>query len=146
MDIAHTHNFIAENFVTHNSIYGFRGADIGNILSFEKHYPNAKVIMLEQNYRSTQTILDVADAIISNNAGRKEKKLWTDKVDGEKIYYYQAFDADNESLCSASSTRRHAVWEKLLWTNWRFAPKISELRCGKRWRLSRAKLTNSRAI
>ncbi|MDQ3323210.1 MAG: UvrD-helicase domain-containing protein [Acidobacteriota bacterium] len=84
------------------SIYGFRGADIGNILSFEEHYPKAKVIMLEQNYRSTQTILDAADAIISNNEGRKEKKLWTNKDGGEKIFYYQAFDADNEARFVAS--------------------------------------------
>lgn len=98
------------------SIYGFRGADIGNILSFEKHYPNAKVIMLEQNYRSTQTILDVADAIISNNSGRKEKKLWTDKIDGEKIYYYQAFDADNEARFIASKIidfRRNSPKDKM---------------------------------
>ena len=98
------------------SIYGFRGADIGNILSFEKHYPNAKVITLEQNYRSTQTILDVADAIISNNAGRKEKKLWTDKAGGEKIYYYQAFDADNEARFVASKIidyRRNSPQDKL---------------------------------
>ncbi|HLM03539.1 MAG TPA: UvrD-helicase domain-containing protein, partial [Pyrinomonadaceae bacterium] len=79
------------------SIYSFRGADIANILSFEQAYPNAKVIMLEQNYRSTQTILDVADAIISNNEGRKEKKLWTDNPSGEKIFYYQAFDGDGEA-------------------------------------------------
>lgn len=98
------------------SIYGFRGADIANILSFEKHFPNAKVIMLEQNYRSTQTILDVADAIISNNAGRKEKKLWTDKVDGEKIYYFQAMDADNEARFVASKIidyRRNSPKDKL---------------------------------
>ncbi|MCY7375542.1 MAG: UvrD-helicase domain-containing protein, partial [Pyrinomonadaceae bacterium] len=98
------------------SIYSFRGADIANILSFEKHYPNAKVIMLEQNYRSTQTILDVADAIISNNEGRKEKKLWTDKVDGEKIYYYQAMDADNEGRFVASKIidyRRNSPKDKM---------------------------------
>ncbi len=89
------------------SIYGFRGADIGNILSFEEHYPNARVIMLEQNYRSTQTILDVADAIISNNQGRKEKKLWTNKDDGEKIFYYQAFDGDNEARFVASKIEDH---------------------------------------
>ncbi len=89
------------------SIYGFRGADIGNILSFEEHYPNAKVIMLEQNYRSTQNILDTADAIISNNEGRKEKKLWTDKDSGEKIFYYQAFDADNEARFVASRIDEH---------------------------------------
>ena len=98
------------------SIYAFRGADIANILSFEKHYPNAKVIMLEQNYRSTQTILDVADAIISNNEGRKEKKLWTDKVDGEKIYYFQAMDADNEARFVASKIidyRRNSPKDKM---------------------------------
>jgi DNA helicase-2/ATP-dependent DNA helicase PcrA len=89
------------------SIYGFRGADIGNILSFEQHYPNAKVIMLEQNYRSTQTILDIADAIISNNQGRKEKKLWTNNAGGEKIFYYQAYDADNEARFVASKIEEH---------------------------------------
>ena len=89
------------------SIYGFRGADIGNILSFEEHYPNAKVIMLEQNYRSTQTILDVADAIIKNNLGRKEKKLWTENTGGEKIFYYQAFDADEEARFIASRIVNH---------------------------------------
>jgi DNA helicase-2/ATP-dependent DNA helicase PcrA len=89
------------------SIYSFRGADIANILSFEQAYPNAKVIMLEQNYRSTQTILDVADAIISNNEGRKEKKLWTDNPSGEKIFYYQAFDADGEARFVASKIDEH---------------------------------------
>jgi DNA helicase-2/ATP-dependent DNA helicase PcrA len=89
------------------SIYGFRGADIGNILSFEEHYPNAKVIMLEQNYRSTQTILDVADAIIKNNQGRKEKKLWTANDGGEKIFYHQAFDSDGEAKFVASQIVEH---------------------------------------
>ncbi len=98
------------------SIYAFRAADIRNILDFEDHYSKAKTIRLEQNYRSTQTILDVADAIISNNAGRKEKKLWTDKVDGEKIYYYQAFDADNEARFVASKIvdyRRNSPKDKM---------------------------------
>lgn len=89
------------------SIYAFRGADIGNILSFEEHYPNARVIMLEQNYRSTQTILDVADAIIKNNQGRKDKKLWTNKESGEKIFYYQAFDSDGEARFVASKIEEH---------------------------------------
>lgn len=89
------------------SIYGFRGADIGNILSFEEHYPNAKVIMLEQNYRSTQTILDVADAIIKNNEGRKDKKLWTSNDGGEKIFYHQAFDSDGEARFVASQIDEH---------------------------------------
>ncbi len=89
------------------SIYSFRGADIANILSFEQSYPNAKVIMLEQNYRSTQTILDVADAIIKNNEGRKEKKLWTSNEGGEKIFYYQAFDGDGEARFVASQIEEH---------------------------------------
>jgi DNA helicase-2/ATP-dependent DNA helicase PcrA len=89
------------------SIYGFRQADIRNILEFEEHYPNAKVILLEQNYRSTQTILDVADAIIKNNQNRKDKKLWTNNDTGEKIFYYQAFDADNEGRFVASKIEEH---------------------------------------
>lgn len=84
------------------SIYSFRGADISNILSFEQHFPKAKTIMLEQNYRSTQTILDAADSIIKNNEGRKEKKLWTSNEGGEKIFYYQAFDGDGEARFVAS--------------------------------------------
>ncbi|MBA4123715.1 MAG: UvrD-helicase domain-containing protein [Acidobacteria bacterium] len=89
------------------SIYGFRQADIRNILEFEQHYPNANVILLEQNYRSTQTILDVADAIIKNNQNRKDKKLWTNNDTGEKIFYYQAFDADNEGRFVASKIEEH---------------------------------------
>lgn len=89
------------------SIYGFRGADIGNILSFEEHYKNAKVIMLEQNYRSTQTILDTADAIIKNNEGRKDKKLWTANPDGDRIFYHQAFDGDGEARFVAYKIDEH---------------------------------------
>ncbi len=66
-------------------IYSFRGANITNILNFEKDYPDARIVLLEQNYRSTQNILDAAHAIISKNAKRKDKKLWTEKVGGEKI-------------------------------------------------------------
>ena len=89
------------------SIYGFRMADIRNILDFEKHFPKAKVVLLEQNYRSTQTILDVADSVISNNLSRKEKKLWTDKKGGDRIFYYQAFDADTEARFVASKIYDH---------------------------------------
>lgn len=67
------------------SIYAFRGAVVENILSFDKHYKNAKIIKLERNYRSTQTILDAANAIISNNVGRRGKELWTDSSKGERI-------------------------------------------------------------
>lgn len=79
------------------SIYGFRQADIRNILDFEQHFPEAKVILLEQNYRSTQTILDAADAIIGNNVNQKKKKLWTSNPGGERVFYFQAGDADAEA-------------------------------------------------
>lgn len=72
------------------SIYRWRGADITNILSFEKDYPSAKTIFLEQNYRSTKSILDAANHVINHNTGRKPKKLWTDNDDGKNITYYQA--------------------------------------------------------
>ncbi len=78
------------------SIYKFRGADIGNILSFEKEYKNAKVIKLEQNYRSTQTILDAANNVIKNNAGRTGKILWTHQDKGEPILLYEAENEHDE--------------------------------------------------
>jgi DNA helicase-2/ATP-dependent DNA helicase PcrA len=79
------------------SIYRFRAADIRNILDFENHFSQAKTIRLEQNYRSTQNILEAADSIIKNNTERKEKKLWTAQKGGEAIRYFQAFDADSEA-------------------------------------------------
>jgi DNA helicase-2/ATP-dependent DNA helicase PcrA len=88
------------------SIYSFRGADIANILSFEKHYSGAKTILLEQNYRSTQTILDTADAVIKNNIGRKEKKLWTNQAGGEMVRYFQAPDSDGEARFVAGQVDR----------------------------------------
>ncbi|MBX3288574.1 MAG: UvrD-helicase domain-containing protein [Acidobacteria bacterium] len=89
------------------SIYGFRQADIRNILEFELHYPTAKVILLEQNYRSTQTILDVADSIISNNINQKKKKLWTSNMGGERVFYYQSGDADGEGRFVAGKIEEH---------------------------------------
>lgn len=79
------------------SIYKFRGANIENILGFEAQFDGAKVIRLEQNYRSTQTILDAANSVISNNVGRKSKKLWTAGAKGEKIYWYKAVDEADEA-------------------------------------------------
>lgn len=79
------------------SIYGWRGADIQNILDFEKDYPDAKVIKLEQNYRSTQIILDAANAVIENNTGRKPKNLWTENKSGANIIYFQAVDERDEA-------------------------------------------------
>ncbi|MCI5741550.1 MAG: DNA helicase PcrA [Lachnospiraceae bacterium] len=79
------------------SIYKFRGANIYNILNFEKHFPEARVIKLEQNYRSTQTILDAANGVIQNNQGRKEKALWTENPQGEKIDFQQFETAYEEA-------------------------------------------------
>ena len=79
------------------SIYGWRGADIRNILDFEKDYPEAKLVKLEQNYRSTQVILDAANAVIENNTGRKPKNLWTNNGMGTEITYYQAVDERDEA-------------------------------------------------
>ncbi len=79
------------------SIYGWRGADIRNILDFEKDYPDAAVIKLEQNYRSTSTILDAANQVIAHNEERKDKKLWTDHGEGEKIRVYHASDELDEA-------------------------------------------------
>ena len=80
-----------------HSIYKFRGANIRNILDFEKVYPDAKVIKLEQNYRSTQNILDAANAVIRNNRGRKEKALWTEKGAGSRIHFRQFDNAYEEA-------------------------------------------------
>ncbi len=80
------------------SIYSWRGADIRNILEFEKDFPEAKIIRLEQNYRSTQNILQGASAVVSNNVQRKGKNLWTSRQGGTKIGYYEAPDCENEAL------------------------------------------------
>ncbi|HEY7543579.1 MAG TPA: UvrD-helicase domain-containing protein, partial [Blastocatellia bacterium] len=89
------------------SIYKWRGADISNILNFEKHFTNTKTIRLEQNYRSTQTILDVAGAVVKNNLERKGKTLWTSNPRGGRVGYYQALDADAEARWVASKIVEH---------------------------------------
>jgi DNA helicase-2/ATP-dependent DNA helicase PcrA len=89
------------------SIYKWRGADISNILNFEKHFPKTKTIRLEQNYRSTQTILDVAGAVVKNNLERKGKNLWTSNPRGGRVGYYQAFDAEAEARWVSSKIVEH---------------------------------------
>src|SRR5213080_2833721 len=89
------------------SIYRWRGADITNILKFEEHFPSAKVIRLEENYRSTQNILDLASGVIKHNIERKEKALWTQNPAGEKIRYYQAPDAESEARFVAGKIQEH---------------------------------------
>ena len=88
------------------SIYRFRGADIRNILEFETTFPDAQVVLLEQNYRSTQTVLDAANAVIENNEGRKPKELWTEQGDGEKILRYFADDETDEAQWVAHELAR----------------------------------------
>ncbi|HXQ73249.1 MAG TPA: UvrD-helicase domain-containing protein, partial [Pyrinomonadaceae bacterium] len=89
------------------SIYKWRGADISNILNFEKHFANTKTIRLEQNYRSTQTILDVAGAVVKNNLQRKGKNLWTSNPRGGRVGYYQALDAEAEARWVAGKILEH---------------------------------------
>ncbi len=107
LNVENTHNFVAGDLVTHNSIYQFRGADINNILDFEKHHPDAKVIKLEQNYRSTQTILDGANALIANNRAQKVKHLWTDAGQGEPIHVRELEDEHAEARFVAGEIERY---------------------------------------
>lgn len=89
------------------SIYKFRGATIENILSFEKQFEGCRVIRLEQNYRSTQNILDAANSVIKNNSARTSKKLWTNSGEGEKIYWYKAQDERDEASFISSKILEH---------------------------------------
>lgn len=97
-------NMLAERFKNlcvvgdaDQSIYGWRGANMDNIMNFEKDYPDADVVKLEQNYRSTKTILNAANTVIDNNTNRSDKSLWTDNKDGEKISYYRGQSENDES-------------------------------------------------
>ncbi len=106
IDVAQTHNFVANGIVTHNSIYKFRGADYRNLMRFEEEFPDATIIVLDQNYRSTQRILDAANAVIVNNAARKPKHLWTEQVGGELLTRYQAEDEHDEASFVAGEITR----------------------------------------
>ncbi len=89
------------------SIYSWRGADIRNILEFEKDFPNTKIIRLEQNYRSTQVILEAAGAVVANNIQRKGKTLWTSRDGGGQIGYYEALDGEGEALFIADYIQKY---------------------------------------
>lgn len=88
------------------SIYSWRGADVQNIIDFQRDYPRAKVLKLEQNYRSTQTILNAANHVIENNEHRPSKNLWTDQANGEPIYYYEAVSETDEAQFCAGEMQR----------------------------------------
>ncbi|MFT5204254.1 MAG: DNA helicase-2/ATP-dependent DNA helicase PcrA, partial [Candidatus Aldehydirespiratoraceae bacterium] len=106
IEVADIHTYVANDVLVHNSIYRFRGADIRNILEFEEAFPDASVVVLEQNYRSTQSILDAANAVIAKNAGRKPKDLWTDQGPGDKIVRYHADDESDEAQYVANEIAR----------------------------------------
>jgi DNA helicase-2/ATP-dependent DNA helicase PcrA len=97
LDVHRTHNFVANGIVTHNSIYAFRGADIRNVLEFERDFPGAKTIALEQNYRSTNNILEAANHIISHNRERKPKNLWSDLGKGDPVRVVEVEDEHAEA-------------------------------------------------
>ncbi len=107
IDVEGTHNFVANGLVTHNSVYSFRGADIRNILEYEHDFPDAQVVKLEQNYRSTQTVLDAANALIANNREQKPKHLWTDQGEGEPIHIREMEDEHTEARYVAGEIERH---------------------------------------
>jgi DNA helicase-2/ATP-dependent DNA helicase PcrA len=96
LNIKDVRNYVANNVAMHNCIYAWRGADISNILDFEKDYPKAKVIKLEQNYRSKENILQAANVVIANNSRRKDKQLRPTQEAGSKIKIYRAFDDRSE--------------------------------------------------
>ncbi len=104
VDVAHTYD--ANGLLVHNSVYKFRGADFRNILEFEEAFPDVTTVILDQNYRSTQTILDAANAVIDNNVERKPKSLWTDSGMGERITRYHAEDEGDEATWVAGTARQ----------------------------------------
>ena len=106
VDVEDTHNFIANGLLTHNSIYAFRGADIQNLLGFERDFPDAQVVKLEQNYRSTQTILNASNGVIGNNRQRKDKFLWSELGDGEPVHVRELEDEHAEARFVVSEIER----------------------------------------
>ena len=108
LQVEPTHTYVADGVLVHNSVYKFRGADIRNILEFEDSFPDATMIVLEQNYRSTQTILEAANSVIANNLERKPKSLWTEQIGGELIQRYFAEDeADEAAWAGREMLRLH---------------------------------------
>ena len=105
--LSESHNNLCVVGDEDQSIYSWRGADIRNILDFERDFPNAEVIRLEQNYRSTKNILAAAGAVVENNKARKGKKLWTEAGAGELLGLYAGHDAENEALFIADTIEKH---------------------------------------
>jgi DNA helicase-2/ATP-dependent DNA helicase PcrA len=115
LQLAEEHRQVTVVGDSDQSVYKFRGADIRNILEFEEAFPDTTVIVLEQNYRSTQSILDAANAVISKNSARKPKELWTDKGSGEKIVRYHADDEADEAQYVANELAKLHDHEHRRW-------------------------------
>jgi DNA helicase II / ATP-dependent DNA helicase PcrA len=117
LEVDGTHTYVADGVLVHNSVYRFRGADMRNILEFEETFPDATVVVLEQNYRSTQTILDAANAVITNNVGRKPKDLWTEAGRGDPIVRFQGEDEADEAQWVAHELARLHEGGTLRWSD-----------------------------
>ncbi len=111
ISVPHMRQFIANGIVVHNSIYGWRGANIRNILDFEKEFKDSTVVKLEQNYRSTKTILNAANHVIKHNFGRKSKSLWTENAEGEGIQLYEAGNEQEEAAFITGEIQRQIRFE-----------------------------------
>jgi DNA helicase-2/ATP-dependent DNA helicase PcrA len=106
LNIERTHNFIANGLVTHNSIYSWRGANPRVLLEMEQDFPGTRIVLLEQNYRSTQVILDAAHGVVRQNSARKDKKLWTERVGGDSIHVHEALNEEEEATFVVNEIRR----------------------------------------
>jgi DNA helicase-2/ATP-dependent DNA helicase PcrA len=115
LEVDRIHTYVAGGVLVHNSVYKFRGADFRNILQFEDAFPEVTTIVLDQNYRSTQTILDAANAVIEHNLERKPKHLWTDSGGGDKIVRYHAEDEGDEAMWVAGTAQQLHRDDALNW-------------------------------
>ncbi len=109
LSVANLRNYVAGGIVVHNSIYAFRGANVQIILNFEEDFPDATTIKLEQNYRSTKTILDAAYHVVKNNKGRADKRLWTDNIDGENLTLIEAPNEIEEAVAVVNVIREGTI-------------------------------------
>ncbi len=109
LSVAGLRNYVAGGIVVHNSIYAFRGANVQIILNFERDFPNATIIKLEQNYRSTRTILDAAYHVVRNNRGRADKRLWTENIEGESIALVEAPNEVEEAVAVVNVVREGTI-------------------------------------
>lgn len=115
LQLAEEHRQVTVVGDSDQSVYAFRGADIRNILGFEEAFPDATVVVLEQNYRSTQSILDAANAVIARNVGRKPKELWSDRGSGDKIVRYHADDESDEAQFVANELAKLHDHDHMRW-------------------------------